>query len=95
MSIESGTGVGGDLQHSRVVAQETEEGQGMRMSTPSQTGLINFKGPIRANRFADSPESPEGSRTEPLFCESRFGALTLANRRFEAIRANRSNVMKI
>ena len=31
----------------------------------------------------------------PFFCESRFGALKVANRRLEAIRANRSNVMKI
>ena len=58
-------------------------------------------GPIRANRFADSRESPDsresfqGPRTEPLFCESRFGGLKVANRRFEAIRANRSHVMKI
>ena len=29
------------------------------------------------------------------FCESRLGALKIANRRFEAIRANRSNVMKM
>ena len=57
-------------------------------------------GPIRANRFADSRESPDSresswaSRTEPLFCESRFGGLKIANRGFEAIRANRSHVMK-
>ena len=30
----------------------------------------------------------------PFFCESRFGALKTASRRFEAIRANRSTVMK-
>ena len=54
----------------------------------------SLDGPIRANRFADSRESPDsresfqGSRTEPLFCESRFGGLKVANRRFEAIRAN-------
>ena len=38
----------------------------------------------------------EGSRTEPLFCESRFGPQKkIANRRFEAICANRSptNIM--
>ena len=58
-------------------------------------------GPIRANRFADSRESPDsresfqGSRIEPLFRELRFGGLKVANRRFEAIRANRSNVKKI
>ena len=63
--------------------------------------FLFLDGPIRANRFAESLESPgscessQGSRTEPLFCELRFGALTLANRRFEAIRANHSNVMKI
>ena len=61
-------------------------------------------GPIRANRFADSRQSPDsresfqGSRfgTEPLLCESRFGGLKLAaNRRFEAIRTNYSHVMKM
>ena len=53
--------------------------------------------PIRANQFADSCASLEGSRYEPLFCEARFGALQIqiANRRFQAIRVNRSNVMKI
>ena len=50
----------------------------------------SLDGPIRANRFADSRESPDsresfqGSRTEPLFGKSRFGALKIANRRFEA-----------
>ena len=29
-----------------------------------------------------------GSRYEPIFCESRFGARQIANRRFEASRAN-------
>ena len=55
-------------------------------------------GEIRANLRIDSGESPDsrgssrGSRTESLFCESRFGGLKIANRRFEAIRANRSHV---
>ena len=59
-------------------------------------------GLIRANRFADSRESSDsresfqGSCTEPLFlCDSRFGGLKIANRRFEVICANRSHVMKI
>ena len=45
-------------------------------------------GSIRANRFADSRESHDsresfqGSRPEPLFCESRFQALKIGNRRF-------------
>ena len=62
---------------------------------------LHLDGPIRANRFADLRESPDscesfqGSRTEPLFCESRCGGLKIANRGFEAIRANRSHVMKI
>ena len=68
-----------------------------RTKQPSQS----LEGPIRANRFADSRESPDSresfqsSPTEPLFCESRFVGLKLANRGSEAIRANRSNVMKI
>ena len=54
--------------------------------------------PTRANGFADSCESPDsrelpkGSQTEPLFCES---CLRGANRRFEAIRTDRSHVMKL
>ena len=61
----------------------------------------NLDGPIRANRFADSRELPDsreslqGSRTEPLCCESRFGGLKIANRSFEAIPANRWHAMKI
>ena len=48
---------------------------------------------IRANRLilANLFRVPE---LNPCFCESRFGGLKIANRRFEAIRANRSNVMK-
>ena len=64
-------------------------------------GIRCVDGPIRANRFADSRESPDsreslqGSRTEPLFFANRAsGGWKIANRRFEAIRANRSNVMK-
>ena len=47
------------------------------LAEPWNAGSLD--GPIRANRFADSRESPDsresfqGSRTEPLFCESRFG----------------------
>ena len=49
----------------------------------------------RFARIRHSRESFQGSGTEPFFRESRFGGLKLANRRFEAIRANRSHVMKI
>ena len=51
---------------------------------------------IRANRLilANCFRVPE-----PIpfffFCESRIGGLKLANRRFEAIRTNRSHVMKM
>ena len=61
----------------------------------------DLDGQIRANRFADSLESPDsresfqGSRTEPLSCESRTGAGgKIANCGFEAIRENSSHVMK-
>ena len=37
----------------------------------------------------------QDSRAEHLLCESHIGALKLANRRFEGIRANRWNIMKI
>ena len=71
-------------------------------SKPSKN-LGNLDGPIRASRFADSRESLDsresfqGSRTEPLFFgESRLGGgLKIANRRFEAIRANRAHVGKM
>ena len=43
---------------------------------------------ILANRFG----VPE---LNPLSCESRFGGLKTANRRFEAICANRSHVMEM
>ena len=53
--------------------------------------VLPLDGPICANRFADSRESPDsresfqGSRIEPPFCESRFGGgggVKIANRRF-------------
>ena len=49
---------------------------------------------IRANRLilATPFKVPE---LNPLFCESRFRALNIANHSFEAIRSNRSHVMKI
>ena len=55
-----------------------DEGQ-----TPASltTYIWSLDGPIRANRFADSRESPdlrelpEGSRTEPFLCKSHFGGL--------------------
>ena len=58
-------------------------------------------GPIRANRFADSRESLDsresfqGSRTEHIFLRIALRGANIANHRFEAIRANRSHVMKI
>ena len=61
----------------------------------------DLDGPIRANQFADSRESlllanrvrvPE---LNPFFANCAFRGLKIANRRFEAIRANRSHVMKI
>ena len=65
--------------------------------------LRTLDGPIRANRFADSRESRDsresfqGSRTDPLFLRIalRVGGLKIANRRVEAIRANRSHVLNI
>ena len=46
---------------------------------------VGLDGPIRANRFTDSRESPDCRESlNPLFCESRFGGLKIANRRFEA-----------
>ena len=59
-------------------------------------------GLIHANRFAnsrallDSRKSPGGSQTEPpLFANRASGRKKIANRRFEAICANRSDVMNI
>ena len=60
---------------------------------------MTVDGPNRTSRFADSRALPgsrestiqsfQGSRTGPLFCESRFGGLKIANRRLEAIRSKR------
>ena len=49
---------------------------------------------IRANRLilANRLGVPE---LNPFFCELRFGGLKIANRSFEAIRANRWHIMKI
>ena len=64
-----------------------------RLFDKSRNMIWGLDGPIRANRFADSRESLDsresfrGSRNEPLYCESRFGGLQIANRRSEAIRA--------
>ena len=59
-------------------------------------------GPIRANRFADSRNRLILAKIvsgfpswNPFSCESCFVALKIANRRFEAIRANRSHVIKM
>ena len=57
-------------------------------------GFARIDSQIRANRPIHAKHF-RGSRTEALFCEARLGALKIANRRFEAIRANRSNVLKI
>ena len=50
---------------------------------------------IRANRLilANRFRVPESTGQSPLFCESRFEGVKIANRRFEAIRANCSHVM--
>ena len=49
-----------------------------------------------ASGSADSRESFQGSRTEPLFFwRIALRGAKIANRRFEAIRANRSHIMKI
>ena len=60
------------------------------------SGWSPLDDPIRANRFADSRESPDsresfqGSRTEPLFFANRAsGAKNLRITMFEAICANR------
>ena len=61
--------------------------------------MQNLDGPIRANRFADSRESSDsresfqGSRSEPFFANRAPRGYNIANRRFEAIRTNRSKVM--
>ena len=47
-----------------------------------------------ALRWPDSGESIQVPELNLFFCESRFGA-KIVNRKFEAIRVNRSNVMNI
>ena len=77
------------------------EGGGAKFFLGPKYPPVDLDGPIRANRFAESRESPDsresfqGSRTEPLFLRIALpGGLKIANRRFEAIRANRSHAMK-
>ena len=59
---------------------------------------FRLDGPIRANRFADSRESShpresfQGSRIEPPSLRIALRGPKIANRRFEAICANRSHV---
>ena len=45
-----------------------------------------------SHQSPDLRESFQGSRAELFFCEARFGALQIANRRFETIHATRSYV---
>ena len=55
--------------------------------------LVRFPPPIR---FAPPPYHGPSFRVpelNPFFCESRFGGLNIANRRFEAMRANRPHVL--
>ena len=47
------------------------------ISTHDGSARLGFQVGGRNLRWPDSRESLEGSRTEPLFCESRFGALNL------------------
>ena len=62
--------------------------------------ISNLDGPIRANQFADSRESPDsresfqGSRTEPLFANRASGGRGGGGLKI-AIRANCSHVMKV
>ena len=53
-----------------------------RKKEPYFTG---FDGRIRPNRL-------RAPQIEPIVCELRFGALEIANRRFETTRANRSKI---
>ena len=66
--------------------------------------IIRLRRPdLRESTQADSRDSnglirANGLRVpelNPFFCESRFWGTKSVNRRFEAIRANRSNVVKI
>ena len=50
---------------------------------------------IRANHLILANRFRTETGLKPFFCESHFRGLKLANRRFEAIRANRLHVMKI
>ena len=49
---------------------------------------------IRANRLILANRFRVSRTAEPFFCESHVGALKIANRRFAAIRANRSHIVK-
>ena len=80
-----------------------ESSRGLDVIDLSWLESIKLRGWILARKIAPSQFLRRGSflarlmpwEMDPFFCESRFGALKVANRRFEAIRANRSNVMKM
>ena len=64
--------------------------------------VILLDGPIRANSFADSREFPDPRESfsgflnwTPFLRIALRGTKKTANRKFDAIRANRSNVLKI
>ena len=65
------------------------------LASPRKTACIYSLFTEHWRESPDSRESFQDSRTELLFCESRFRWLKIANRRFEAIRANRPHIMKI
>ena len=77
-----------------VVRHPCRRGATQRLRWPDSRESIRRLESIRANRLilANRFRVPELS---PFFCESRFGGLKIANRRFEAIRSNRSHVMKL
>ena len=68
------------------VSEEEAWGEGWHWGDVCGGGGLD--GPIRANRFADSRESPDsresfqGSGTQPLCRESRFGGLKLATGKY-------------
>ena len=68
-------------------------GLGRQIDGPICTIRANQFAYWRANQAIRTIRGNQGSKDEPFFGRIAFRGLKIANRRFEAIRANRTNVL--
>ena len=79
-------------QSRHVPPPQHKDSQTIRLSGPQLLYVLD--GPIRANRLISANRFRD-PKLNPFFANRASGHKKIANRRFEAFRANRSNVMKI